>query len=187
MPGIIGNPQAYQPAISRKYQKNSRFDRWLHGWLLGGLGQTGRDFAHSVDPRTPEGLIGALSMMVPGKASGEGAMAAHLGHTGFRPYHAVEGRSSGGPWKSPDQQIFGGQNMRGIDSGYSPNMHGIALPELLGLRHSNRIKPLGEPPIQSPGFDRLYEAIHGASPNMLHDDILGLLKKPYRTYRGMNN
>lgn len=42
----------------------SRFDKWVHGWLFGqqGISGAGRDFIHSVDPRSPKGLLNAMAM-----------------------------------------------------------------------------------------------------------------------------
>lgn len=138
MPGITTRPPSKQP--------NSRFNRWLHGWLLGqqGLGGATTRFAQSVDPRTPQGLLGAMSMMIPGKASGDAALAAHMGHSEFRPYHAVEGRNYEGVWTSPDQFMLGGQTMHGRDYGQTANdMLGMQLRDTIAkVQPANNAKNL---------------------------------------------
>lgn len=128
--------------------KGDRLSKWVNGWLLGGqngLGAAGKQFASSVDPRTKNGAIGLASMFLPGKGGAEDALAAHLGHSEFRPYHAAGYHE--GMYKTPDQVMHGGAMPGGgADLGYTnANManfqaiHGYSLPELLGLVTSKRV------------------------------------------------
>src|SRR4051812_10332599 len=95
--------------------KLSRLGSWTFG--KHGLEGAALDLAHSVDPRTPQGLIGALSMLVPGKPSGRAAMAAHLGHSDFRPYGIPNPNRRAAEPMFNDPMTHGGMLNKGGDIG----------------------------------------------------------------------
>lgn len=173
-------------------QKGDRLsNKWVNGWLLGqqGLGGATRELGHSVDPRTKEGLLNAMAMLVPGKPSGDSALAAHLGHSEFRPYAATYPKND--PFHYGGSMPGGGADL-GYPAGNAATFrgqHGYSFPELLGLSPGKgRIKNLtGPPKTKSPGLKALYDAIHEANPDRMNDSVLSMLKAPYRTYRGMRN
>lgn len=136
-----------------------------------GLSGAGLDFAHSVDPRTRSGLLNAMAMFA-GKPTGENAMAAHLGHSEFRPY-TVPGLNHEGLFTLGDNVGYGGMKGGGGDLGYTigntpahfKGVHGYTLAELLGLAKSQRI----------------------VSPHKIKDIPNTFLHAPYRTNRGLRN
>lgn len=126
-------------------KKTSRSDKIISGafgrhGLIGALSELG----HSVDPRTPKGLLNAMAMILPGGGKNTHQMAddalyEHLGHSQFRPYHALNRPTEEGLVTFTDQSKWGGMTPHGTDIGYSHwgnnfnAIHGYSLPELLGL------------------------------------------------------
>lgn len=95
-------------------------------------------------------------------------MAAHLGHSEFRPYKVTTGGRDTHNWGPSDQWAHGGMNPSGgADIGYTANpfgfrgQHGYSLAELLGLVSSKRITHPVDP--------RVY------------------LQRPYRSNKGLHN
>jgi hypothetical protein len=169
---------AYKPKPNQ-HISYPRLNNWVKGWLLGGqgLGGAGKQLIQSVDPRTKQGLLNAMAMLVPGKPSGENAITAFLGHSEFRGYRPSSGYNTElGTYSMGDPVIHGGQNafQGGADMGYPAGLsggnfgavHGYSLPELLGLVESRRIA----------GPRRVMQAPTG-----------GFLHLPYRTNKGLRN
>lgn len=174
MPGPVYKPKPNQ------HIGYPRLDKFVQGWLLGepGLKGLGKQLAQNFDPRTKAGLLNAMAMLVPGKGSGDNAMAAFLGHSDFRGYNPMSGYNEAtGGYTMSDPIVHGGASAfkSGADYGYPSGLsrgnfravHGFSLPELLGLAKSQRI----------------------VSPHVIKDapGAGGFLHAPYRYQRNFRN